>query len=223
MCDRILVLSSNPGRISLEIPVSLPQPRNRLDSSFRDVVDEIYSALTARAVESIRAHRDVHGGIAQPLPAASPHQLEALVEALASPVYDGRAELAKLAGALHMRPLDLFPAAEALHILDFAEIRDGSIGLTAAGRVFAKGERDQRTKLFAEHLLRFVPLVAHVSRILNERAERRAPVQRFQAELEDHLSRANAERTLHTLIAWGRYAGIFVYDHKARTVTAASA
>src|ERR1700758_776276 len=29
--DRILILSSNPGRISAEIPVLLPQPRNRLD------------------------------------------------------------------------------------------------------------------------------------------------------------------------------------------------
>ena len=31
MCDRILVFSSNPGRIVAEIKVDLPQPRNRLD------------------------------------------------------------------------------------------------------------------------------------------------------------------------------------------------
>ena len=30
MCDRILVLSSNPGRVIAEIKVDLPQPRNRL-------------------------------------------------------------------------------------------------------------------------------------------------------------------------------------------------
>ncbi len=31
MCDRILVFSSNPGRVVAEIKVDLPQPRNRLD------------------------------------------------------------------------------------------------------------------------------------------------------------------------------------------------
>src|SRR5271170_6184752 len=35
MCDRILVFGSNPGRILSEIKVTLPQPRNRLDPSFR--------------------------------------------------------------------------------------------------------------------------------------------------------------------------------------------
>ncbi|MDA4830267.1 ATP-binding cassette domain-containing protein, partial [Enterobacter hormaechei] len=31
MCDRILVLASNPGRIVAEFRVDLPQPRDRLD------------------------------------------------------------------------------------------------------------------------------------------------------------------------------------------------
>jgi NitT/TauT family transport system ATP-binding protein len=31
MCDRILVFSSNSGRVAAEVKVDLPQPRNRLD------------------------------------------------------------------------------------------------------------------------------------------------------------------------------------------------
>lgn len=46
MCDRILVLGSNPGHIAAEVPVPLPQPRNRLDLAFHVIVDEIYSILT---------------------------------------------------------------------------------------------------------------------------------------------------------------------------------
>ena len=48
MCDRILVFGSNPGRILSEIKVSLPQPRNRLDPSFRELVERIYVEMTAR-------------------------------------------------------------------------------------------------------------------------------------------------------------------------------
>src|SRR5246127_3184756 len=48
MSDRILVFSSNPGRIAAEIKVDLPQPRNRLDPEFRQRVDDIYGLMTAR-------------------------------------------------------------------------------------------------------------------------------------------------------------------------------
>src|SRR3954447_16352316 len=41
MCDRILLFSTNPGRIIREIAVDLKQPRNRLDAQFRDLVEKI--------------------------------------------------------------------------------------------------------------------------------------------------------------------------------------
>jgi len=37
MCDRVLVLASNPGRIAAEIQVPLIHPRNRLDPEFRQL------------------------------------------------------------------------------------------------------------------------------------------------------------------------------------------
>ena len=49
MCDRILVLSSNPGRVIAEIKVPFKHPRNRLDPRFRQMVDDIYSRMTVRA------------------------------------------------------------------------------------------------------------------------------------------------------------------------------
>lgn len=48
MCDHILVLSSNPGRVVAEIKVPFARPRNRLDPAFRDLVDDIYATMTAR-------------------------------------------------------------------------------------------------------------------------------------------------------------------------------
>src|ERR1700677_1553008 len=37
MCDRILVFSSNPGRVTSEIRVPFPHPRDRLDLAFRQM------------------------------------------------------------------------------------------------------------------------------------------------------------------------------------------
>ena len=49
MCDRVLVLSSNPGRVAAEFKIELPHPRNRLDPTFRQLVDTLYARMTQRA------------------------------------------------------------------------------------------------------------------------------------------------------------------------------
>jgi NitT/TauT family transport system ATP-binding protein len=216
MCDRILVLASNPGRIAAQIQVSLPRPHDRLDSSFQGIVDEVYSALTSRSLESIVAHRQPHGGAAQPLPKVSVNQISGLIERFFAPPYLGRADLAALTDVLALQVDDLFPIAEALHLLEFAELTGKSLKLTAAGRVFAQASTEERKRLFREHLLRFVPLAAHIHRILNERADHKAPRARFEVELEDHLTRQESEQTLRAVTGWGRYAELFGYDDKSR-------
>ena len=48
MCDRIIVLASNPGRVAAEIAVPLAHPRDRLDPEFRNMVERIYALMTQR-------------------------------------------------------------------------------------------------------------------------------------------------------------------------------
>ena len=78
---------------------------------------------------------------------------------------------------------------------EFGELKDGAIKLTAAGRVFAQTGTDERKRLFREHLIRFVPLAAHIRHVLYEREEHRAPRARFEFELQDHLNQGEAEKT----------------------------
>ena len=216
MCDRILVLGSNPGHIAGEIRVPLAQPRNRLDAAFHAIVDEIYAVLTSRMAESIGAQSQIHGGLVQILPDASINRISGFIETLASPLYGGCGELARIAASLAYEINDLFPVAAALHILEFAEIKEGTIKLTAAGRVFAQSDTDKRKRLFREHLLCFVPLAAHIRQVLDEREGHRAPRERFELELQDHLNGDDAEQTLRVAIDWGRYAELFTYDDRTR-------
>src|SRR5207237_10172764 len=46
MADRILIFSSDPGRISAEVPIHLPHPRSPEDPVFRQIVDQVYTLLT---------------------------------------------------------------------------------------------------------------------------------------------------------------------------------
>ena len=220
MCDRILVLASNPGRVAAEVRVPLAQPRNRLDESFQAVVNEIYSILTARMPEHSGARSRLHG-MAQPLPAVSISRLAGFLETLAGAPYGGKAELARIAEPLALEINDLFPIADALHILEFAELKGGQITLTAAGRVFVQSDMEARKQLFREHLLLFVPLAAHIHQVLDERENHTAPRSRFELELQDHLPANDADTTLRAVIGWGRYAELFSYQDPSRTFESA--
>jgi NitT/TauT family transport system ATP-binding protein len=221
MCDRILVFATNPGRIVSEIKVDLPQPRDREDPPFRDLVEQIYVELTARAAGTQRV--GVHTehfpgtGIGTILPSVSTNLLSGLMEALAGAPYSGQADLPVIARSLHMGVDDLFPVAETLQMLRFVELEGGDILLTEAGRQFADAALDERKKLFERHLLSYVPLAAHIRRILDERARHSAPKSRFLDELEDHMTTGAAEQTLRAVINWGRYAEAFAYDDHTQT------
>jgi NitT/TauT family transport system ATP-binding protein len=85
MCDRILVFSSNPGRIVSEIKFDFPQPRSRLDPKFRQLVDDIYSLMTSRPVGKPTREGVFPGtGIAMVLPRVSPNVLSGLMETVAA-------------------------------------------------------------------------------------------------------------------------------------------
>jgi len=48
LADRIMVLSSNPGRIEAELTVAQPRPRDRRSPEFEALVDQVYGILTGR-------------------------------------------------------------------------------------------------------------------------------------------------------------------------------
>jgi NitT/TauT family transport system ATP-binding protein len=221
MCNRIVVLSSNPGRIAAEIQVNLQHPRNRLDPEFRQLVDKIYALMTRRPEPTAPGREGIFPGIGvgMALPDVSTNSLAGMIETVAGLPYRGRADLPALADELTMAVDDLFPVAETLQLLRFAEIAEGDIKLTAAGMRFAEAEVDVRKKLFGDHLLAYVPLAARIKMVLDERPTHWARATRFLEELEDYMSDDYAERTLKTVINWGRYGEIFAYDEGSETLS----
>jgi NitT/TauT family transport system ATP-binding protein len=179
MCDRILVFSSNPGRVAAEIKVDLPHPRNRLDPHFRQLVDSIYARMTQRAEPKASSIEGISGtGIGMTLHHVSSNVLSGLIETLAGPPYHGHADLPVLASQLQL---------------------------------------EARKRLFAEHLVAYVPVMGLIRRVLDERPSHTAPVARFRNELEDYMSEDYADETLKTMVSWGRYAELFAYDEQSET------
>ena len=208
MCDRILVFSSNPGRVASELRVPFPRPRNRLALPFRKLVDDIYALMTRRARTPVAT-------LAQSIHPVSTNLMAGLLETLSVPPYDGRADLPALAGALQLEADDLLPMGEALQLLGLAVLEEGDIRLTDKGRGFVESDTEARKRMFEQALRQHVPLAAEIRRVLDERPAHRASAVRFRDELEDFMSPDYAEETLRAVITWGRYAELYGYDEDA--------
>jgi NitT/TauT family transport system ATP-binding protein len=224
MADRILVFSSDPGRIRAEIRVPLPRPRDWNSPGFRSIVDQVYTLLTTTPGGAAGKRARGEPGAAADgqefairIPDAPTQQLSALIDTLMEDRYKGRADLPDLAEYQSLSVDDLFVLLDGMQLLGFAHVGGGDVELTAAGKAFSDAEMDDRKELFRDHLLRNVPLAAHIQKVLQERPNHRAPASRFLTELEDHMSEEWANDTLERLINWGRYAELFAYDYDTET------
>jgi NitT/TauT family transport system ATP-binding protein len=215
MCDRILVFSSNPGRVASELRVPFPHPRDRHDVAFRQMVDDIYALMTRRAAPTTRAAAQAAPTLAMQLQPVSTNLLAGLLETLDATPYNGRADLPALAAALQLELDDLLPMGETLQLLGLGVLEEGDLRTTELGRQFVEADTDARKAIFGTALRGNVPLVAQVRRVLDERPAHRAAAVRFRDELEDFMSPDYADETLSAAIAWGRYAELYSYDEEA--------
>jgi len=219
MCDRILMFSSNPGRVAHELKVPFAHPRNREDPKFRHFVDQIYTLMTRRA--PIVSEADSPGQASPPpplsvvLPELPVNVMVGLLETLAAEPMNGRADLPMVAEKLQLALDDLFPLCESLQLLELAELEDGDILLTEEGVRFVNAELDDRKEIMRSALLHAVPLVRSIRAVLDERPNHIADASRFRTELEETMSPDYASQTLQTAIGWARYAELFDFDEEA--------
>lgn len=215
LADRILVFSINPGTIRAEVKVDLPHPRNDQDSKFRKIVDNIYGLMTKPVVEAIpEAIKFKAIDIGYRLPQVPISEMIGFIETLAS-YEQKKIDLPELTEELHYKIDELFPIIEVLEILHFAHVSGGDVELTAAGRWLAEADILERKKIFARHLIEYVPIASQIRQELNENSNHEISEEHFLNNLENYLSEQAADEVLTTVIDWGRYAEIFAYDYNS--------
>jgi len=215
LADRILIFGTNPGNVRAALNVDIPHPRNTQDPRFVRLIDSIYNYITMPTTETPGVgyrHKTITLGYR--LPNTQTSEITGLLDMFNEPQYrDRKVDLPELAQELHLDIDDLFPLTESLEILRFAQVSTGDIELNAVGKAFAAANILERKKIFAEQLLKYIPLAIYIRRVLDERPEHHASKERFLGELEDYLSEDVASEVMRVIIDWGRYAEIFAYDY----------
>jgi NitT/TauT family transport system ATP-binding protein len=231
LADRVLVLSSNPGRIRAELSVELPRPRDRHGSRFEALVDTIYGILTGReqaAADALEAEaaaqaapgqavRPMATPINTPLPDVSTGGLSGLLEILAA--RGGRDGLAEIANDLSFEIDDLLPLTDAAVMLTLARIDGSDIEITADGKEFAAADILTSKQLFARYAAKHAPLVRTITQALAATADHTLRIGFFIDILRRGFSLSEARSQLDTAIDWGRYAELYDYDSDDEELT----
>ena len=220
LADRILVLSSNPGRIRAELPNRLPRPRDRHEAGFEQLVDTVYGILTGREEEIERAVEvaSVTGGPMPtpselPLPEVSAGGLSGLLEILAAK--GGEEGLAELADELSFEVDDLLPLVDAAIMLGLAEVHEADLEISDTGREFATADIDASKTLFGRVASERVPLIKAIVKGLNATTDGTLREGFFLDLLRRGFTDDEARRQLDIAIDWGRYGELFEYDSES--------
>jgi NitT/TauT family transport system ATP-binding protein len=217
MADRLLVFSANPGRIRAELP-GLPIAERRARGPARaQLIDTIYRIMT-NPREDVAKLLPGAQPVQEPAPTPPyqmlPHvgigELTGLIEQLHA--QGGRRGLDDLARDLQLEVDELLPLVEAADLLDFAEVAEGDVWLTAEGHRFAEAGILEEKELFRRQALARVELIREIMRDLQAAPKHRLSEDRLLARLEETFSPVEARRQLDTAIDWARYAELFGYD-----------
>ncbi len=218
MADRVLIFASDPGRIRCQLSVQLPRPRNPDSADVRALIDEVYALMTAGASRPGRGHGMAEAGAAAPplverLPSADVARMDALLELLAEPPFNGRADLPPLSEASGLSDAELLPVAHALALLGLAQLDSGDLQLTPLGRRYVEGPNELRRGLFGQQLMTQVPLIGHIRHSLEQEPTGQmmdTPVRRL---LSEHLNDEEADAVMKTAVSWARHGEVFEYDY----------
>jgi NitT/TauT family transport system ATP-binding protein len=212
LADRVIVLGRNPARIRADFRIPLPQPRDRKAPQFVVYVDYIYKVMTSPEAAGAPP---VPGKKTQParyplLPHARPGGIAGLLEILVDS--GGTEDLYHLAEKLLMEVDDLFPIVDAAVLLGFAELKEGDVDITPAGKAWAEADIDTQKNLFREAALSRILLFQQIDKILREKSDHSIPLELFRDILDEHHPEAEIQRQLDTVLSWGRYCELFNYD-----------
>jgi NitT/TauT family transport system ATP-binding protein len=220
MADRILVLTSNPGRLRAEIPNSLPRPRDRRTPDFEALVDHLYGIMTGRESEGevarMRVAAAVVGRGTQPSPVEVPlphvriEGMAGLLELLDD--LGGREDLPDLANLLTFEVDDLLPITDALELLGFATVESADLIITDTGRAWSRADILASKSIFAEAARTRAPLVRAIVNALETTKDGTINARFFLDLLGRGFSEEEAQAQLDTAIDWGRYGELFEFD-----------
>ncbi|KKB96069.1 Aliphatic sulfonates import ATP-binding protein SsuB [Candidatus Arcanobacter lacustris] len=207
LCDKVIVLSSNPGRILANVDINLVHPRDASSSQFIETVSNLYAIMT----NTNGAHHNENAK--KNYPQTSPIiNLIHFIEELRAKFDNNSTNIASLIDLLKLENITILNYIDDLRLLRFIEVEQDNIRLSSSGNIFLDADNDSRKKIFREHVVANIQFIGTIYNMLNNSANHTIVREDLINILMQKFVTEDSQKILKTTISWLRFAELATYD-----------
>jgi NitT/TauT family transport system ATP-binding protein len=217
MCDRIVVLASNPGRVLKIVENKLPRPRDYRMPEFLRLVDQLHEIITGHEIPDepeapAAAKPAVPEPVSmafEPLPNAAPSEIVGLVEYLDA--RGGKEDIFRIAADTHREFGHVITIVKALEMLDLVDTPKRMVLLNADGKRFVAATADERKTIWRDLLMK-LRLFRDIRDMIGRQPNKEIDADHVREYLVLNLPQENYETLFTTFVGWARFGNLFAYD-----------
>ena len=217
LAKRVIVLTTHPGRISMDIPNPLPYPRDPEAPEFRKIVEQIHGILTHHELPETRP--GLPAGKAAvvavtPLPEVTLGEILGLV----SLCDETPADLFELADSLREDFDSMLRVVKAAEMLGLIITPTDHVVLTPLGSTFQTASAAERKRVLGGQI-RGLGIMQWLMKYLAVQTDQTMTVEELMRELKKLFPRENAERQARVILRWANFGQLVKYDSPNKTIS----
>ena len=216
MCDRIVVLASNPGRVLKIVENKLPRPRDYRVPEFLKLVDQLHEIITGHEIPdepppsaSAAAAAPAINMSFEPLPQAIPSEIIGLLEYLDA--RGGKEDIFRIAADTHREFGQVITIVKALEMLDLVDTPKRMVVLNDAGKRLVAATSDERKNIWREHILQ-LRLFRDIRDMIARSPNKEIEADNVREYLVLNMPQENYQTLFKIFVGWARFGNLFAYD-----------
>jgi NitT/TauT family transport system ATP-binding protein len=210
MADRIIVLSSHPGRVRTVVENPLPRPRDYRARESEELVDYLHEIITGAEMPDVPATAAPARSRIEPLPQATTSEIVGLIEYLDA--HGGVDDIFDLAAETDHEFGHMMAIVKAAEMLNFVDTPKQGVVLTQEGRRFVKADPEDRKAMWRAQLLK-LRFFQDVYELLKREESVNGDIVREMIIMA--MPREDYETMFDTMVRWARFGNLFAYEEDA--------
>jgi NitT/TauT family transport system ATP-binding protein len=210
MADRIIVLSSHPGRVRTVVQNPLPRPRDYRSRESEELVDYLHEIITGAEMPDVPAAAAPARSRIEPLPQATTSEIVGLLEYLDA--HGGIDDIFDVATETDHEFGHMMAIVKAAEMLNFVDTPKQGVVLTQEGRRFVKADPEERKAIWRTQLLK-LRFFQDVYELLKREASANGDIVREMIIMA--MPREDYETMFDTMVRWARFGNLFAYEEDA--------
>ncbi len=215
MADRIVILGAVPAGVRTIVENPLPRPRDYRSPAFLALVDRLHDTITGHELPDEPAPHADAALVVEPLPEVTVSEIIGLLEFLKG--RGGRQEIFRIASETHQEFGHLMAVVQAAEMLGFVDTPKRLVVLEQTGEIVLESELETKIAMWRERIMAH-GIFRRVVDQLERSASHELPADAVYRLLTEEIPQENHERQFHTLVVWGRFGELFLYDQSRQAL-----